>query len=92
MPRHDAKRRLDCEGRWATPGLVDCHTHLVFGGDRAAEFEQRLAGATYEEWPALAAASPPPSAPPAWRAKTRWWLPPCPASTGLLAEGATTSR
>jgi imidazolonepropionase len=49
MPRHDAKRRLDCEGRWATPGLVDCHTHLVFGGDRAAEFEQRLAGATYEE-------------------------------------------
>ena len=37
------------EGRWVTPGLVDCHTHLVFGGDRSGEFEQRLNGATYEE-------------------------------------------
>lgn len=37
------------DGRWLTPGLVDCHTHLVFGGNRAHEFELRLAGATYEE-------------------------------------------
>jgi imidazolonepropionase len=36
-------------GDWITPGLVDCHTHLVFGGDRAAEFEQRLQGASYEQ-------------------------------------------
>src|SRR5687768_12803414 len=36
-------------GAWVTPGLVDCHTHLVFGGNRSAEFEQRLEGATYEE-------------------------------------------
>lgn len=36
-------------GAWITPGLIDCHTHLVYGGDRAAEFEQRLKGATYEE-------------------------------------------
>ena len=36
-------------GRWVTPGLIDCHTHLVFGGDRSGEFEQRLGGATYEE-------------------------------------------
>jgi imidazolonepropionase len=36
-------------GAWVTPGLVDCHTHLVFGGNRAGEFEQRLNGATYEE-------------------------------------------
>ena len=40
---------VDCEGRWITPGLIDCHTHLVFGGDRADEFEQRLAGASYED-------------------------------------------
>jgi imidazolonepropionase len=40
---------VDCEGRWITPGLIDCHTHLVYGGDRAQEFEMRLAGASYEE-------------------------------------------
>jgi imidazolonepropionase len=38
-----------CGGAWITPGLVECHTHLVFGGDRAREFEMRLQGATYEE-------------------------------------------
>jgi len=36
-------------GQWLTPGLVDCHTHLVFGGNRAHEFEQRLTGVSYEE-------------------------------------------
>ncbi len=41
------KRSLD--GRWITPALIDCHTHLVFGGDRAAEFEQRLHGVSYED-------------------------------------------
>ena len=45
----DAERVVDCEGRWITPALIDCHTHLVYGGDRAHEFERRLAGATYEE-------------------------------------------
>lgn len=39
----------DAGGRWITPGLVDCHTHLVFGGNRAEEFEMRLQGASYEE-------------------------------------------
>ncbi|MDX8481061.1 imidazolonepropionase [Mesorhizobium sp. VK24D] len=40
---------VDCEGRWITPGLIDCHTHLIYAGNRANEFEMRLAGATYEE-------------------------------------------
>jgi imidazolonepropionase len=44
-----ANETVDCEGRWITPGLIDCHTHLVYGGDRAREFEMRLAGASYEE-------------------------------------------
>src|ERR1700736_5683535 len=40
---------VDCEGRWITPGLIDCHTHLVYAGNRAHEFELRLRGASYEE-------------------------------------------
>lgn len=39
----------DCGGRWITPGLIDCHSHLVHAGNRANEFEMRLAGASYEE-------------------------------------------
>ncbi len=48
-PVLEASERIDCAGRWITPGLIDCHTHLVHGGDRAAEFEMRLDGATYQE-------------------------------------------
>ncbi|MDP9772172.1 UNVERIFIED_ORG: imidazolonepropionase [Rhizobium sp. SORGH_AS 755] len=44
-----AEQITDCDGRWITPALIDCHTHLVFGGNRAMEFEMRLNGATYEE-------------------------------------------
>jgi len=44
-----APREVDLQGALVTPGLIDAHTHLVYGGDRAAEFEQRLQGASYEE-------------------------------------------
>ena len=40
---------VDCGGRWITPGLIDCHTHLVHAGDRAGEWAQRLEGVSYEE-------------------------------------------
>jgi imidazolonepropionase len=45
----DAEERVRLDGRWVLPGLIDCHTHLVHAGDRARDFELRLAGATYEE-------------------------------------------
>src|SRR5262247_718984 len=45
----DAAKRVALDGRWITPGLIDCHTHLVYAGDRAREFELRLAGASYED-------------------------------------------
>ncbi|MCI4591922.1 imidazolonepropionase [Sphingobium sp. BYY-5] len=48
-PRFEAVEMIGCDGRWITPGLIDCHTHLVHAGDRAHEFELRLAGASYEE-------------------------------------------
>jgi imidazolonepropionase len=40
---------IEVDGGWLTPGLIDCHTHVVFAGDRAGEFEQRLLGTSYEE-------------------------------------------
>ena len=45
----NAKETIACDGRWITPGLIDCHTHLVYAGNRAGEFEMRLRGASYEE-------------------------------------------
>lgn len=44
-----AQTHFDGEGQWLTPGLIDCHTHLVYGGHRATEFEMKLKGASYEE-------------------------------------------
>ncbi len=44
-----ARRVYDLDGGWVTPGLIDCHSHIVYGGDRAAEFELRLEGASYED-------------------------------------------
>ncbi|MDO6444891.1 imidazolonepropionase [Colwellia sp. 1_MG-2023] len=45
----DSVAVIDGDNQWLTPGLVDCHTHLVYGGDRANEFEMRLEGKSYEE-------------------------------------------
>jgi imidazolonepropionase len=45
----DAAEIIDCSGRLITPGLIDCHTHLVHAGSRTGEFEARLAGASYED-------------------------------------------
>ena len=47
--KENTKTIIDVKGQWITPGLIDCHTHLVYAGDRASEFSQRLHGATYEE-------------------------------------------
>src|SRR3546814_977705 len=47
-PAFEADAVTRCDGRWITPGLIDCHTHLVHAGNRAREFAMRLEGASYE--------------------------------------------
>ena len=49
LPDFDCTHTIDGEGKFLSPGLIDCHTHLVFAGSRANEFEQRLTGVSYEE-------------------------------------------
>ncbi|SEL58576.1 imidazolonepropionase [Colwellia chukchiensis] len=51
LPSYDANtvKVIDGQGAWLTPGLIDCHTHIVYGGNRANEFEMRLEGKSYEE-------------------------------------------
>ncbi len=49
LPKYEADDEHECYDGWVTPGLVDCHTHIVFGGNRAKEFEQRLKGVSYAD-------------------------------------------
>ena len=49
LPTARATETRSLDGRWVTPALIDCHTHLVFGGNRAAEYERRLRGVSYED-------------------------------------------
>ncbi|WNZ56199.1 hypothetical protein QT397_25770 [Microbulbifer sp. MKSA007] len=54
LPECTPDRIVDGEGQWATPGLIDCHTHLVYGGHRAGEFARRLGERVTKKWLALA--------------------------------------
>jgi imidazolonepropionase len=49
LPDQSGFKTVDLKGAWVTPGLIDCHTHTVFGGNRSGEFEQRLQGVSYAE-------------------------------------------
>ena len=82
--------RSTATGRWITPGLIDCHTHLVYAGDRAHEFELRLAGATYEEIARAGGGIVSTVRATARRERRRTRRAALPRLDALLAEGVTT--
>ena len=49
LPHYQENQITDADGKWLTPGLIDCHTHIVYGGNRSNEFEARLQGASYQD-------------------------------------------
>src|SRR5256885_13896471 len=86
----DAIERVDCEGRWITPGLIDCHTHLVYGGNRAHEFELRLQGASYEEIARAGGGIVPAGAATRSASEAELVTSALPRLDALIAEGVTT--
>ena len=89
-PEMTVERTVDCAGRLVTPGLIDCHTHLVFAGNRAAEHEMRRTGASYEDISRAGGGIR--STVEATRAASEDELvaSPLPRLDALIAEGATT--
>ena len=77
----DAEERIGLNGRWVLPGLIDCHTHLVYAGNRSSEFERRLAGATYEEIARAGGGILSTVRATAAHQRPTWSQRPCPAST-----------
>ncbi len=49
IPKINSTKKISMPGKWITPALIDCHTHLVFAGNRAWEFEERIKGKSYQE-------------------------------------------
>lgn len=86
----EADEVVDCAGRWVSPGLIDCHTHLVYAGSRAGEFEARLNGASYED--IARAGGGIMATVGATRAASKWALlaQSQPRLQALMAEGVTT--
>jgi imidazolonepropionase len=89
-PALDAAELVDCEQRLLTPGLIDCHTHLVYGGDRADEFEQRLEGASYAEIAAAGGGILSTVAATRGASEDELFAAALPRVRALLAEGVTT--
>jgi len=89
-PTFEAAETIDCEGRWITPGLIDPHTHLVFAGDRAHEFELRLAGASYEDIARAGGGIVPTMTATRAASEDQLVLAALPRLDALIAEGVTT--
>jgi imidazolonepropionase len=81
---------FDLQGRWVTPGLIDCHTHLVYGGSRAAEWEKRLSGVPYQQIAAEGGGIVSTVRATRWLDEEELALKSLPRLKALMAEGVTT--